>query len=309
MGRLGGHIAVVAGGTRATGRGIAVALGEEGATVYVTGRTTRHQRSPMNRPETIEDSAALVTTAGGRGIAVQVDHADPVQVAALFHRINTEQHGRLDILVNDIWGGDDLAEWGKPFWEHSLDNGLRLLRQATETHMITSWYAAPLMVTRKRGLIVEVTDGVGSAYRGSFFYDLAKVGVTRLAYAQAQELRAHGVTALAVTPGFLRSEAMLERFGVTEENWRDGVQRDPNFAVSETPLYIGRAVAALAADPNVSERSGRDFAVWTLAKEYGFTDRDGTQPDWGTHYAALLARQKEEGRSISLDSVETSRTY
>lgn len=291
MGRLSGSVAVVAGGTRAAGRGIAVALGAEGATVYVTGRSTRAQRSAMNRPETIEDSADQVTAAGGRGIAVQVDHTDSAQVAALFARVATEQNSRVDLLVNDIWGGDDLAVWGKLFWEQSLEDGLRLLHQAVDTHIITSWHAAPLLVARGRGLIVEVTDGVGQAYRGSYFYDLAKIMVIRLALGQSAELRRHGVSAVALTPGFLRSEAMLERFGVTEANWRDGARRDPNFAVSETPTYIGRAVVALATDPDIARRSGQDFATWTLAKEYGFTDVDGSQPDWGTHYAALLARQ------------------
>jgi NAD(P)-dependent dehydrogenase (short-subunit alcohol dehydrogenase family) len=286
---LEGHVALVAGATRGAGRGIAVELGATGATVYVTGRTTREHRSPMNRPETIEETAELVDEAGGRGIAVAVDHADPTQVAALVGRIAREQDGRLDVLVNDIWGGDPLTQWDVPFWEHSLDDGLRLVRQAVETHVITSHHAAPLMVARRRGLIVEVTDGVSDDYRGSLFYDLAKAAVIRLARAQAAELAPHGVSALALTPGFLRSEAVLDHFGVTAENWRDGVERDRHFAASETPRFVGRAVAALAADTDIARRSGQALTSWDLAREYKFTDVDGARPDWGAHYAEHVA--------------------
>src|SRR5262245_49935256 len=218
---LNGHVALVAGGTRGAGRGIAVELGAAGATVYVTGRSSRTGRSPMDRPETIEETAEMVTAAGGRGIAVRVDHSVPGEVAALVERIDAEQDGRLDVLVNDVWGGDPLTQWDTPFWEQDLDTGLRLLRQAVETHIITSRFAVPLMVKRRTGLVVEVTDGVEDGYRGSIFYDLAKATVIRLARAQAEELRPHGVAALALTPGFLRSEAMLDGFGVTEANWRD----------------------------------------------------------------------------------------
>ena len=261
------HVALVAGATRGAGRGIAVELGAAGATVYATGRTTRAARSPMNRPETIEETAELVTEAGGRGIAVQVDHSDPAEVQALVDRIAREQGGRLDVLVNDVWGGDPWTEW-VPFWEHSLENGLALLRQAVETHIITSHRAVPLMVARGRGLVVEVTDGAGDDYRGSLFYDLAKAGVIRLARAQAAELAKRGVTAVALTPGFLRSEAVLEHFAVTEDNWRDAVARDPHFAASETPRYVGRAVAALAADPEVARFNGDALSSWQLAHEY-----------------------------------------
>ena len=286
---LRGAVAVVAGATRGAGRGIAIELGARGATVYCTGRTTRDGRSPMNRPETIEETAGRVTAAGGRGIHARVDHSDPQQVRALAQRIRDEQDGRLDVLVNDVWGGDPLTEWDKAFWEHDLDAGLRLHRQAIETHLITSWHLAPLMVARGGGLIVEMTDGDSDRYRGTLFYDLAKASVIRLAVAQAHDLRPHGVTAVALTPGFLRSEAVLEHFGVTERDWVRGADRDPHFAHSESPRFVGRAVAALAADPDVSRFSGRALASWTLAREYGFTDHDGRRPDWGAHFERELA--------------------
>ncbi|HEY8476407.1 MAG TPA: SDR family oxidoreductase, partial [Chloroflexota bacterium] len=279
--RLKGHVALVAGATRGAGRGIAVQLGAAGATVYCTGRTTRTSPSPMNRPETIEETAEMVTRAGGHGIPVQVDHMEPAQVRRLVERIAAEQDGRLDLLVNDIWGGDPLTEWAVPFWEHSLENGLLLHRLAVETHLITSWHAVPLMVARRRGLIVEVTDGVDDGYRGSLYYDLAKSSIVRLALAQAEDLRPHGVTVVALSPGFLRSEAVLDHFGVTEQNWRDAVAKDPHFRYSETPTYIGRAVVALATDPAVRRWTGHAHATWRLAQEYGFTDADGTRPDWG----------------------------
>lgn len=282
---------MVAGASRGAGRAIAVELGVAGATVYATGRTTRAQPSPMGRPETIEETAALVTAAGGAGVAVRVDHIEEAQVASLFARVEREQDGRLDLLVNDVWGGDPLTEWGAPFWEHSLANGLQMLRQAVFAHLVTSWHAAPLMVRRGRGLIVEVTDGIGEGYRGNLFYDLAKASALRLALGQAEDLRAHGVGALALTPGFLRSEAMLDHFGVTEGTWRDAIAKDPHFAASESPRYIARAVVALASDPAVMRRSGRALATWDLAREYGFTDADGSRPDWGRYF-----REHIEGR-------------
>jgi len=245
---LTGQVALVAGATRGAGRGIAVELGAAGATVYVTGRTTAGSPSPMQRPETIDETAELVNRAGGTGIPVQADHADASQVRSLIERIARE-HGRLDLLVNDIWGGDPLTQWDTTFWEHDLDNGLRLLRGAVETHIITSWHAVPLMTRTPGGLIVEVTDGTETRYRGSLFYDLAKASVIRLALAQAAELKPRGITAVALTPGFLRSEAMLDHFGVTADTWHDAITKDPHFAASETPRYIGRAVAHLAADP------------------------------------------------------------
>ena len=282
-------VAVVAGATRGAGRGIARELGAAGATMYCTGRTTRTHRSPMNRPETIEQTAELVTAAGGRGIAVRVDHSDPSDVARLAERIAAEQDGRLDVLVNDVWGGELLTDWNSRFWEHNLADGLQLHRQAIETHLITSWHLAPLMVGHGRGLIVEMTDGDSDRYRGTLFYDLAKASVIRLALAQAHDLRGTGVTAVALTPGFLRSEAVLEHVGVTEEDWRAGAGKDPHFAQSESPRFVGRAVAALAADANVERFTGRALSSWALAREYGFTDYDGRRPDWGAYYDRELA--------------------
>jgi NAD(P)-dependent dehydrogenase (short-subunit alcohol dehydrogenase family) len=281
------QIALVAGATRGGGRGIAIELGGLGATVYVTGRSTRGRRSPMDRPETIEETAELVDAAGGRGIAVAVDHTDPAAVRALIERIATEQDGRLDILVNNVWGGDPLTTWGRPFWEHDLRDGLAMQRQAVWSHAITAHAAVPLMVARERGLVVEVTDGVGDRYRGSLFYDLAKASAIRLATAMDAELRAHGITVVAVSPGFLRSEAVLDHFGVTADSWRDGIAEDQHFAQSETPRFVGRAVAALAADPDNGRHAGRALGSWDLAREYGFADVDGARPDWGAYFATL----------------------
>lgn len=284
---LQGRVAVVAGATRGAGRGIACMLGEAGATVYCTGRSVRGGlASGSARPETIEETAEMVTGYGGTGIPAQVDHLDATQVQALFGRVQAEQ-GRLDILVNDIWGGDELAEWGTPFWEQSLDKGFTMLERAIHTHIITARFGAPLLVAQGRGLLVEITDGDSPTYRGNFFYDLVKSSVIRMAYAMAEELRPHGVTALAVTPGFLRSEAMLDLFGVTEANWQEGAQRDPHFIASETPYFVGRAIAALAADPNVAQKAGGVYASWTLSDEYGFRDIDGRQPHWGRYYAGI----------------------
>jgi NAD(P)-dependent dehydrogenase (short-subunit alcohol dehydrogenase family) len=280
---LAGRVAVVAGATRGAGRAIALELGVAGATVYVTGRSTTGRPSPMARPETIEETAALVDEAGGHGIAVRVDHARADEVAALVRRVAAEQDGRLDVLVNDVWGGDPLTEW-RPFWEHDLANGLEIQRGGVHTHLITSWHAAPLMIARGSGLIVEITDGVDERYRGSLFYDLAKSAVIRLAVAQAADLRPHGVAAVAVSPGFLRSEAMLDHFGVTEATWRDAIAVDRHFAASETPRFVARGVAALAADPRIMDRSGRAFGSWQLGRDYGLFDVDGSRPDWGEHF-------------------------
>ena len=278
---LAGKVALVAGATRGAGRGIAVQLGAAGATVYVTGRTSRSKRSEMNRPETIEETAALVDEAGGRGIAVQVDHLVPDEVRALVTRIKDEQGG-LHVLVNDIFGATKI-EWNKSVWESSLETGLRTLRLAVDTHAITSHFAIPLLITSPGGLVVEVTDGTdeynATNYRVSFFYDLAKASVNRMAFALAHELQPYGATAVSLTPGWLRSEFMLEEFGVTESNWRDATARVPHFAISESPAFVGRAVAALAQDPDVSRWNGKSLSSGQLAKIYGFTDLDGSQPD------------------------------
>jgi NAD(P)-dependent dehydrogenase (short-subunit alcohol dehydrogenase family) len=282
-------VAVVAGATRGAGRGIAVELGVAGAIVYCTGRSVKGNTS--GRPETINETADMVTKAGGKGIAIQVDHTQPDQVKDLFQQISDEHGGHLDILVNDIWGGDELAEWNVPFWEHSLDAGLQMLERAIHTHIITSHYATPLLIKSKSGIVFEITDGKTYDYRGTFFYDLVKVSVMRMAYSMAKDLRPHNVAAVAVTPGFLRSEAMLDYFGVTEKNWRDGIKRDKFFGFSETPHYIGRAIVAMAADPKVMNKSGKTLATWDLSDEYGFVDIDGSQPHWQRNYEAEIAKK------------------
>jgi NAD(P)-dependent dehydrogenase (short-subunit alcohol dehydrogenase family) len=299
---LHGKIALVAGATRGAGRGIAIALGEAGATVYCTGRSSRGRLATPGRPETIEETAELVTAAGGCGIAARVDHTEPADVKKLVARIKRRHEG-LDILVNDVWGGDALTEWGKPFWAVNLENGLRMLKQAIHSHIITAHYAVPLMLRRRRGIIFEITDGDAFYYRGNLFYDLVKISVIRLAFAMSRELRKKDITAVALTPGFLRSEAVLEHFGVSEANWKDagkkksGNSADQNdapsdFMVSESPRYIGRAVVALAADPRVTKKSGRVFSSWALAREYGFTDIDGTQPHWGNYARKKYGKYK-----------------
>jgi NAD(P)-dependent dehydrogenase (short-subunit alcohol dehydrogenase family) len=276
-----GKVALVAGATRGAGRGIAVQLGAAGATVYVTGRTTRSQRSEMNRPETIEETAALVDEAGGRGVAVQVDHLVPEEVRALVAKIETEQ-GALHVLVNDIFGATKI-EWNKSVWESSLEFGLHTLHLAVDTHAITSHFACPLLIRTPGGLVVEVNDGTeeynATHYRNSFFYDLAKASVSRMAFALAHELGPHQATAVSLTPGWLRSEAMLEVYGVSEMNWREALARSPHFAISESPAFVGRAVAALAADPDLARWNGKSLSSGQLAKEYGFRDLDGSQPD------------------------------
>jgi NAD(P)-dependent dehydrogenase (short-subunit alcohol dehydrogenase family) len=296
-------IALVAGATRGAGRGIAIALGEAGATVYCTGRSSRRgRRATPGRPETIEETADLVTAAGGRGIAVRVDHTEPGEVKKLVAGIKRRHRG-LDILVNDVWGGDPLTEWGKTFWTVNLDQGLRMLKQAIHSHIITAHYAVPLMLGRRGAIIFEITDGDAFYYRGNLFYDLVKISVIRLAFAMARELRKRDVVSVALTPGFLRSEAVLDHFGVSEANWKDaGKGKNGNsanqndapsdFMVSESPRYIGRAVAALATDPKVKEKSGRVFSSWGLAREYGFTDLDRTRPDWGKYARKKYGKYK-----------------
>jgi len=299
---LQGKVALVAGATRGAGRGIAIALGEAGATVYCTGRSSRGQVVTPGRPETIEETAELVTAAGGFGIALRVDHTEPAEVKKLVAGIK-RQHKGLDILVNDVWGGDALTEWGKAFWTVNLENGLRMLKQAIHSHIITAHYAVPLMLGRRRGIIFEITDGDAFYYRGNLFYDLVKISVIRLAFAMSRELRKKDITAVALTPGFLRSEAVLEHFGVSEANWKDaGKKKGRNsakqndapsdFMVSESPRYIGRAVVALAADRQVGKKSGRVFSSWALAREYGFTDIDGTQPHWGNYAREKYGKYK-----------------
>jgi NAD(P)-dependent dehydrogenase (short-subunit alcohol dehydrogenase family) len=268
---LAGKIAVVAGATRGAGRGIATALGEAGASVYCTGRSVPGSPGMKNRPETINQTADIVSARGGTGIAVQCDHTNPHQVAALFAQV-----GGFDILINDIWGSEDLVDWGKKLWEIDIDSGMTIIDRALKTHIITSHYGLPRM--RQGGLVVEITDGDGYFYRGNFLYDLVKTAVIRMAFGLSQELQGRGITALAVTPGFLRSEWMLDHFGVTEENWRDQAAKDPAFGESETPLFVGRCIAALAADANVSRKNGRVFASWDLAEEYGVDDADGRRP-------------------------------
>ncbi|MFC7792251.1 SDR family oxidoreductase [Streptomyces cinereoruber] len=298
---LRGRICLVAGATRGAGRAIAVQLGTAGATVYVTGRTTREKVSEVGRTtETIEETAELVTAAGGEGIAVPTDHLEPDQVAALVDRIDRER-GRLDVLVNDIWGGEHLvvAGFDKKIWEVDLADGLRMLELGVKSHLITSAAATPLLVRNPGGLLVEVTDGTqeynGTRYRENVYYDLAKNAPIRMAFGLARELEPVGCTAVALTPGWLRSEQMLDHFGVTEENWRDAAEKLPDFAVAESPVYVGRAVAALAADPDRARWNGRSLSSGQLAKEYGFTDADGSRPDaWGF----IIAKETDENVSV-----------
>jgi NAD(P)-dependent dehydrogenase (short-subunit alcohol dehydrogenase family) len=298
---LQGRVALVAGATRGAGRGIAVALGAAGATVYCSGRTTRARRSEYDRPETIEETAERVTAAGGEGIAVPADHLDPDQVAALVGRIDA-QHGRLDVLVNDIWGGEGMFTADVPIWEQDLPKALRLLRLAVETHVITSHHALGLLTRRPGGLVVEMTDGTkdynDTHYRVSLPYDLAKASVIRMAFALGHELAPHGGTAVAVTPGWLRSELMLEIFETTEERWRDGCAKDPHFAISESPAYVGRGVAALAGDPDKARWNQRSTSSAELARTYGVTDTDGTQPDALRYIAEVV----EAGAPADVDA-------
>ena len=280
--RLEGQVALVAGATRGAGRGIATELGAAGATVYVTGRSTRARQSEYQRPETIEETAELVTEVGGTGIAVPTDHLEHAQVKALVDRIRSD-HGRLDVLVNDIWGGELLFEWDKPVWDHDLDNGLRLLRLGIDTHLITAHYALPLLIQNAGGLLVEMTDGTADynarTYRINPFYDLAKVAVNRMGWSHAQDLAKHAATSVSLTPGWLRSEMMLEHFGVREDNWHAALDKVPGFVISESPRFVGRAVAALAADPDKARFNGESLSSGGLAQVYAFDDVDGSRPD------------------------------
>jgi len=281
---LRGRVALVAGATRGAGRAIAVSLALAGATVYASGRSVRGHPATPGRPETIDETADIIRSYGGRAYAVRTDHTIEAEVRRLLRGIVRREHGRLDILVNDIWGGEELTEWGQPPWTMSYRLGRTMLERAVFSHILTSRYAVPLMVKRKRGIVVEITDGDHLDYRGSFFYDLVKSTVIRLALAyheEFEEAKLPRLSAVAVTPGFLRSEYMLDQFGVTEENWRDAAAKVRRFAASETPYFLGRAIVALAADPKVHAKSGKVFGSWTLAKEYKFNDRNGTRPDWG----------------------------
>jgi NAD(P)-dependent dehydrogenase (short-subunit alcohol dehydrogenase family) len=313
---LRGRVAVVAGATRGAGRGIAAALGEAGATVICTGRSTRSRRSEYDRPETIEETAELVGHLGGTGVAVAADHLDPEQVQGLAAQIRND-YGHIDVLVNDIWGAEVLkggpADWNTPIWEHDLDKGLRILRLAIDTHLVTSHHLLEFLIDEPGGLLVEVTDGTveynASHYRLSVFYDLAKVAVNRLAFSQGHELKPYGATAVAITPGWLRSEMMLENFGVSEENWRDALDparagRDApvapaDFARSESPRYVGRAVVALAADSQRARWNQTSVSSGQLAVDYGFTDIDGSQPDIWRYFE----QNREPGPDAGADDV------
>ncbi|MFF5985774.1 SDR family oxidoreductase [Prauserella flavalba] len=284
-----GKVAVVTGATRGCGRAIAVELGRAGATVFVTGRTTRNQKSAMGRTETIEETAELVDAAGGRGVPVRCDFGVVTEVDALVERIHSEVDGRLDVLVDDVWGGDPYAEFGTAYWESDLDKALTMVRNGLETHLIALHRLLPLLVRTGGGLAIEVTDGDTDEYVGAGVpYYLVKSGVRAIGRALGAELAGHGCTGLTVTPGFLRSEAMLDHFGVTEETWRDAVASDPHFAVSETPAYLARGVVALATDPKVERFAGRTLASWTLMRTYGVTDVDGSRPDFGRWMADVV---------------------
>jgi NAD(P)-dependent dehydrogenase (short-subunit alcohol dehydrogenase family) len=289
---LRGQVALVAGATRGAGRAIAVSLGLAGATVYASGRSARGHPATPGRPETIEETAEMIRSYGGRAYAVRADHTVEADVQRLVRRLARREHGRLDILVNDIWGGEELTEWGRPPWTMTYRLGRTMLERGVLSHILTSRYAVPLLVKRKRGIVFEITDGDHQHYRGSLFYDLVKTSVIRLALALHEEFVEAGlshVSAVAVTPGFLRSEYMLDQFGVKEENWRDAIPKARHFFASETPYFLGRAIVALAADRRVHAKSGKVYGSWTLAKEYGFTDRDGTRPDWGkVFYGEIL---------------------
>lgn len=317
MKRLEGRVAVVAGATRGAGRGIACMLGEAGAVVYCTGRSTREQPNMTGafagRPENIDETAEMVSARGGTGIAVRTDHSDESQVEALFKRV-AKEHGRLDVLVNDISEGEQ-HEW-KPFWKLSVEKGLRALRQGVDTHVITTRHAAPLMVKQKSGLVVEIGDGDGLYHRGNLFYDLVKITVSRLAYAWAEELHPHRVTALALTPGFMRTETVLDTFGATEENWREVAEKNQKargygFAGSESPYFVGRAVAALAADPKVLCKSGGLYSSWGLSEEYGFADIDGARPHWWSyfseHFPQMVNAKPNTGLRWTIEKVNGER--
>ena len=286
---LDGQVALVAGATRGAGRGIAVELGRAGAVVYCTGRSSRSGVSPSGRPEVIEETAELIEASGGTAHAVRVDHQDEAQVQALVARVQTEQ-GRLDVLVNDVWGGDGMVDWNSKVWSLDIGAVRALLNQALVSHLITARHALPMMIEKKRGLVLEITDGLGDGYRGQILHDMIKAAVLRLGYAMAWDLRGTGVTALTLTPGFLRSEHVLEHFGVTEASWQDAAAQDPLFAQSETPFLIGRGIAALAADPDVGRLAGAALASEDLVDLYGLEDVDGRAPHVYRHFEVIAER-------------------
>jgi NAD(P)-dependent dehydrogenase (short-subunit alcohol dehydrogenase family) len=291
---LSGKVALVAGATRGAGRAFAIELAAAGAIVYATGRSTQNHRSEIGRPETIDGTAARAAEAGGEAVPVVCDHLEPSQVRELLSRIESER-GRLDILVNNIWGGDHLTAWDAKLWEHDLDAGLRILRLAIDTHIVTSHAAIPLLIRAPGGLVIEVTDGnaeFNADYRGTFFYDLAKVTPHRMALALSNELTDYQATAVSLSPGWIRSEAMLEHFGVTEANWREGTAKDPHFCISETPHYVARAAVALAADPDRARFNGQSLASWDLGPTYGVTDLDGTQPHMLKYHREIMQAGK-----------------
>ncbi|MEY7971754.1 SDR family oxidoreductase [Saccharomonospora xinjiangensis] len=294
MNELKGKVALVAGGTRGASRAIAVELARAGAFVYVTGRTSGEHRSEVGRAETIEGTVELIEQAGGRGVAVRVDHLEPEQVRALAERIDAE-HSRLDILIDGVWGGDTHLGWGKPIWEHPLDASLRMIRLGIDAHLITSHFLLPLVVRQPGGLVVELTDGTAeynAKYREgtTLAFYVAKSAAHTLAIGEAAETAKSGCTAVAFTPGWLRSEAMLDEFGVTEENWRDALAAQPHFCISETPTFVGRTVAALAADEEKARFSGQTLNSGQLAKIYEIDDIDGSRPD-GWRYMMEVAEQ------------------
>lgn len=286
---LEGKIALVAGATRGAGRGIAIELGAAGATVYVTGRTTKSKKSEYNRAETIEETAELVNSTGGTGIAVNIDHTVPERVESLYETIQ-KTHGRLDILVNDIWGGEGRTAWDVPIWEQDLSQGLHVLRNATESHIITNHYLLKLLIQHPGGVLFEVSDGTLAYnlthYRcNCLFYDLSKIIVNRMAWSLSIELEKHQCTSIGITPGWLRSEMMLDHYKVTEETWKDAIANEPGFAESETPRFIGRSIAYLAADHNVHRFNGKSVTAYDVSQVYGFTDLDGRQPNcWGANH-------------------------
>jgi NAD(P)-dependent dehydrogenase (short-subunit alcohol dehydrogenase family) len=304
---LAGQVAVVAGATRGAGRGIARALGEAGATVYCTGRSVTGRPSPYGRSETIDETAAMITAAGGTAIALRVDHTVASEVGSLFSRVEKD-HRRLDVLVNSVAGEDPMmGQWGS-FWDVDLTNGEAILRQALLSHVITAKHAAPLMIRHRRGLIVEVTENDLLMAGGNVLTQVVKTSQKVLATIFASELRPHGVAAVAVTPGFLRSERMLENFGVTEANWRDAGKKDSNFLESESPLFVGRAIVALAKDRDVMKRSGHLFSSWELSRDYGFTDADGRRPDWGAKDIDFSV-VPEALRTLILDGLQFQREW